>query len=155
MIDIDSDSKFDKPADSGVTFDLSIKNVQVADVDMALGAAQWLSDHMRMLETQIIREAYKLAEADGRKIVAPVDISKASELFAASERRIPRELGFKSKMLQSISGITVIAGALAIIFGLLAVAGTKELSQGAWDIAKIFAGAVVGSTGAAAVQRRK
>jgi hypothetical protein len=57
------------------------------------------------------------------------------------------------RITSSISGITVISAILATIFGGIAalnLAGSENV-QAFIDIAQVFAGAVVGSTGAAAV----
>jgi len=134
---------------------ISVKGVRVANADVSSGAVEWLSDHMRLLEAQIVQEAYTIAQADNRKLVAPMDIAKAAERFTPTQSGMPREGTLRSRLSQSISGITLIAAVLAVIFGVLAAYGGKELAAGAWDIAKIFAGAIVGSTGAAAAATRK
>jgi len=61
-------------------------------------------------------------------------------------------VGFRDRILSSISGITIISAILAIVFGVIGAYGLRagtEGVQGFIDIAQIFAGAIVGSAGAA------
>jgi hypothetical protein len=57
-------------------------------------------------------------------------------------------------MALSITGVTLVSALLAVAFGIIdylvgsqAAAQGAQFASGAFDIAKIFAGAVVGSTG--------
>jgi hypothetical protein len=111
-----------------------------------------------VLEGKIRVEAKSRAEKENRKVVEPADLAIAALTFAPGHRCSDDPGGanvpFWRRIAHSITGVTLIAGLLAISFGLIgyfaAKAQTgKELANGAWDIAKIFAGAVVGSTGAA------
>jgi hypothetical protein len=63
-----------------------------------------------------------------------------------------------SRVLESISGVTIISTLLAFAFGILGVlAYTQNIGNkdSYLDIAKLFAGAIVGSTGATAVAAAK
>ncbi|HEX7177009.1 MAG TPA: hypothetical protein VF240_17255 [Pyrinomonadaceae bacterium] len=124
-------------------------------VPMEEGVNQWLRAHLATIEQRIRKQAETLAKAEGRDDIEPKDIAQAAQLYAPGElfTAPPRErLTLKEKVLSSISGITLISALLAIAFGIIgyaAAAKGSEITSGAWDIAKIFAGAVVGSTGAA------
>ncbi len=68
---------------------------------------------------------------------------------------------FRERILASLSGMTLVSAALALVFGVIGVIGVL-MGHGAsaapyLDIVKLFAGAVVGSTGAgvALASRRK
>ncbi len=59
---------------------------------------------------------------------------------------------FLRSTLESVPGIAFVAAVMAIVFGVLAYFDSTTRTQ--WlDIVKIFAGAVVGSAGTAAVRR--
>jgi hypothetical protein len=58
---------------------------------------------------------------------------------------------WRDSVLNSINGVTILSAALTILFGTLALArvgpaGNTDTANGFLDIAKIFAGAIVGST---------
>jgi hypothetical protein len=70
--------------------------------------------------------------------------------------RFSRLSEFFNRVFGSISGLTIISAILAITFGYLGYLSRDSPNHvGLYDIAKIFAGAVVGSTGAAAISNRK
>jgi hypothetical protein len=61
---------------------------------------------------------------------------------------------WRSRILESITGVTIISMVLALAFGFLGVLASSQTignKDSYLDIAKLFAGAIVGSTGAAAV----
>jgi|GEM_PF-6061624 len=69
------------------------------------------------------------------------------------EKGDPPEKSWWDGLLHSINGVTIISAILAVVFGVLALtgvgpAGTGGNASGFLDIAKIFAGAIVGSTAA-------
>lgn len=137
----------------------------------------FLRAHLQSIEGRIRARARDLAKDDGRERVEVMDIAAAAKEYApgrpvpegraGSEEVMVSEVGidsierkssvqnpltFKDRILSSISGITLISAALAILFGLIGYFGIRtgaESVQGFIDIAQIFAGAVVGSTGAA------
>jgi hypothetical protein len=123
--------------------------------DEALAA--WLTAHLHVIEEKIRGQAKALADAEGRDKIEPRDISAASMRYAPGDpfpdKQPADSLSFTQRILLSISGVTLMSGLLAIVFGLIGAWQTREnnpqMAAGAFDIAKIFAGAIVGSTGAA------
>jgi hypothetical protein len=75
------------------------------------------------------------------------------ETTPSEERAEGLSKQFGRMILSSITGVTIISGILAIVFGLIGyfvgIRGDVTSVQGFIDVAQIFAGAVVGSTGAA------
>ena len=84
-------------------------------------------------------------------------VAKAAELYAPGREFMqPKEAAptpFWSRISESFSGITLVSAALAVIFGVFGYLehGDKDNAQRWLDVAKIFAGAVVGSAGATVV----
>ena len=79
-------------------------------------------------------------------VPGPQRLSESDYARAFQERILP----FWKRMALSITGITMMSGSLAILFGIIgaiSVTTDNQITTGAWDIAKIFAGAVVGSAG--------
>ena len=113
------------------------------------GAKAWLEDHLLYIKSKIIEEAQKVAkESRGEDTIQPLDVAEAAKLYAPGRQvTAQKETSFWHRVGDSITGITLVSAILAIVFGLL---GYFTASQEGWlDIAKIFAGAVVGSAGAA------
>ena len=115
------------------------------------GLDKALKEHMAALSETIIKRAYELAESRAPDLA---DVAKAiAELHASPP---PTAVARRVGLLDIVSPITLVSAVLAIVFaafGLWALSSpnAKELGGGAYlDIAKIFAGAIVGSTGAAA-----
>lgn len=118
------------------------------------GSAKWLEKHLDTIEDRILNEARSLAKSEGRAELEPKDIAVAAMHYAPGNRFPDVNLSdtpFLQRISASISGITMMSAALAIMFGLIGMFGADAAKQSAYDIAKIFAGAVVGSTGASAV----
>ena len=117
-------------------------------LQMTTGTTEWLQEHLNIVRDKIVDEALELAKSEGRQKIEPKDIAEASKRFAPGvefpEPIVVKERRFTEKIFSSISAITIVSAILAIIFGIL---GVWKTSQSAFDIAKIFAGAVVGSTG--------
>lgn len=124
----------------------------------------WLSAHTKSVETKIIAEARAIAK-DGK--IEPKDLYQAALKFIPGDR-IPDEPAAPTtgdRILASISGITIISAILAVVFALLGfflpdITGPNatsniQLKASFIDIAKIFAGAIVGSAGAGAVSTVK
>jgi hypothetical protein len=121
----------------------------------------WLKNHLEQIRKAITVEALRVAKENGRKRPAPLDVAEAARAFAPGDT-FPIEPKFIPRIAASLSGVTVVSAALAVIFGFLGIwlsrHGAEASNTGAYfDIAKIFAGAVVGSTGAGFVigARRK
>jgi hypothetical protein len=121
---------------------------------------QYLSDYFTDLTTQIYRQALQVADSEGRRDeIQTKDVAQACRDMAPG-RPFPIEQTFRQRIGSSITGITIISAALAVIFGVIGFAGLgpgggkDDVVQPFIDIAQIFAGAVVGSTGAAAVASR-
>lgn len=115
----------------------------------------WLDEHLKAIEQKIKDAAREIAQANGRtNEITPMDVSEATRLYAPGDRVITsrREISWGGRILDSISGVTLISGLLAVAFGVIGFLATGSSpgspSPGWIDIAKIFAGAVVGSTGA-------
>jgi hypothetical protein len=90
--------------------------------------------------------------ADRSGMIEPLDVAEAARRYAPGtllpmKPVEPPPQGFWSRVTESISGITLISALLAFIFGALGLL-KPDAAQGWLDIAKIFAGAVVGSAGA-------
>jgi hypothetical protein len=112
-----------------------------------------LDDHLQGIRSQILREAKYLASRSKRDQVAPLDVAEAAGKFAPG-KRFPAEPPFWQRIGSSLSAITLVSAALAALFALIGVVlnwqtgGAQAGSSGYFDIAKIFAGAIVGSSGA-------
>jgi len=118
------------------------------------GSTQWLRDHLKEVEAKIRDRAKGIADDEKRPIEAR-DIATAAMLYAPGlqypDKRSELDIPFFRRMALSITGVTLVSALLAIAFGVIGYYATKgnqpNLANGAWDIAKIFAGAVVGSAG--------
>lgn len=122
----------------------------VGESVLSKGEEQWLNEHMDRLKKTIIKEARESVQADGRDEVEPADVSGATMIHAPGFA-FPRS--FWDRILGSITGVTLMSFLLAVFFGGIGVIivwkqGNTAGAQGYFDIVKIFAGAVVGSTGA-------
>lgn len=107
----------------------------------------------KQIEAKIRKRADAMADSEKRP-VEPRDIASAAMLYAPGllypDKKTELDIPFFRRTALSITGVTLISGLLAITFGLIgyfAAKGDQAIASGAWDIAKIFAGAVVGSTG--------
>lgn len=106
-----------------------------------------LDDHLKLIRTIILREAK--ASAQG-KDVGLIDIAEATKRFAPGielpEKEPLKKIWWRVVLDWTPSPILVSA-LLAVAFGVL---GVYRGGQGAFDIAKVFAGAIVGSAAATA-----
>ncbi len=114
----------------------------------------WLDDHLASIRAQIIKEARYLAKKSERERLEPLDVAEAARQFAPG-KRFPGEPKFWQRIGSSISAITLVSAILAVLFGTIGALlnhRTPEIQAGSpsgyFDIAKLFAGAVVGSSGA-------
>jgi hypothetical protein len=115
---------------------------------MTPGTSQWLDDHLETVKSKILTEASRYANRDGS--IEPRHIAEAAKLFAPGFE-VPREpLIVRTGIVQGIfswtPSITTVSALLAIAFGVI---GWRAPSPSAFDIAKVFAGAIVGSAGVA------
>jgi hypothetical protein len=119
---------------------------------------QVIDAHLRMLRSKILVRAVELSTQDSAGVVpdgAAVGIAHVAQAIAeyapgTPVNRIP-DPGVR--FWDVVSPVTVISTGLCVVFaafGLWAVLGERTAIHGQsyLDIAKIFAGAIVGSTGA-------
>jgi hypothetical protein len=118
---------------------------------LSLGGQRWLNEHFQLLESKIVNEAKSQAKDDGREVIEPKDISNAALMFAPGYL-LQTDVSFWTRIFPSISGITLVAGFLAVIFGII---GAVTNQPGYFDIVKVFVGAVLGSTGASISSSRQ
>ncbi|MCB9211769.1 MAG: hypothetical protein H6690_00250 [Erysipelotrichaceae bacterium] len=111
-----------------------------------------LKSHLGKIEKQIVNYAHEIAKDENEEDVSPAIILKAALLYAPGKKYYNFDnMTLGKRIVSSISGITIITAILAIIFGL--IGAFVNSNDGSWiDIAKIFAGAIVGSTGANVVR---
>ncbi len=127
------------------------------------GSKNWLEEHFKFVRKEIISYAKDLHETNKssnrvstENPIEPKYISDATMRYAPGVP-FPDEPTFRERISASISGITIISAILVITFGFLGIfAMTRQTPNQAtvtafFDIVKIFAGAIVGSTGAAVV----
>lgn len=110
------------------------------------GARRWLQEHFRMMAAHILGEAKELSKSN-KNIITLEHLTKATLKYAPG-KPFPKETRFGLRVIKSISGMTFIWMIMAVIFGIL---GMWKDGEGYADIAKIFAGAIAGSAGNAAV----
>jgi hypothetical protein len=132
-------------------------------------AAAQASGYMESLTGKVLERAQALAGPG--KTIEPWDLNRAILEYAPGQpiqEIIQHQVeagvaaasaepwSWRRSLLRSISGVTIIAAVLAIVFGVLGFVGVGGTS-GFLDISKIFAGAIVGSTatGAAAEVRAR
>ena len=124
--------------------------------DHDTGKSEWLKDHLKVIETNIWKKANDIAK-DEERTMEPRDVAQAAASYAPgkelppTEKRRARDVMYE-KLALSISGVTLLSALLALAFGLIAWRAaannsSSEVAKGAWDIVKIFAGAIVGSAG--------
>ena len=114
-----------------------------------------LLERLERIRSWLIEKAVEIGEATSseKQPFSAMCIAEAARLLPLGQElkstENGRPPGFWGRMLESISGITLISAALALAFGILGYL-TKSNSAAGWlDIAKVFAGAIVGSAGVA------
>lgn len=117
----------------------------------------YLKAYLDGVEKKIAQRAQELAKeefGDGSPHSPEIRHLAQASLDIAPGRVFPEtdEPTWWERVGSSITGITIVAGILTLVFGGFGLFG-PENNQGFLDIAKIFAGAVVGSAGEAAVTR--
>lgn len=116
----------------------------------------YLGDYFKGLSAVIYSQALQIADGHGRDEIQTRDIAQACAEIAPGGP-FPEQQTFWERIGSSITGVTIISAILAIIFGIIGAVGLvtdTNAIQPFLDIAQIFAGAVVGSTGAIAASNR-
>src|SRR6266481_3513434 len=110
-------------ATGGQPVERSTNMNSVAREDSSDGVSSWLEDHLRLIETKIRNEADSIAKNEKHEGVEPGDIASAAMLYAPGsqfpERRDELNIPFWRRMALSITGVTLVSGVLAVIFGLI------------------------------------
>lgn len=117
-----------------------------------------LEERLEHLRSWLIDKAVEIAEKtpSEKQPYSAMCVLEAARLlppgveFRPPQRDIPPS--FWSRVLESITGITLISAVLALAFGILGsikAASNASAAAGWLDIAKVFAGAIVGSAGVA------
>lgn len=124
------------------------------------GAHAFLDDHLAKIRERIIEEAARQAGGSPDGAIEPMVVAEAAKSFAPGGL-VPlgaKRVSTMQRLLEPVSGLTLVCAVLAIIFGLLGLwansgagAANAANTSGWLDVAKVFAGAVVGSTGAGVV----
>lgn len=115
----------------------------------------YLDAHLESIRRKIVKRAVELAKQEDSPH-PPLDLTlveRASDDFAPGTR-VPAPVEPKEswgdRLKAGITGVTIIAAVLAVIFGGLAIINPINGQQtGFLDLAKLLTGAIVGSTGAA------
>ena len=114
---------------------------------------KFLDTHLQRIRKLIVDEAWRIAKDRSVQDPEGMDVAEAARKFAPGIK-FPAEPSLWERTKGSLSGVTVVSAALAVVFGFLGVwvAGGHLAEAGSYnayfDIAKLFAGAIVGSTGA-------
>ena len=114
---------------------------------------QWLDIHLNRIRTLIADEARRIARDRGAQATEGLDVAEAARRFAPGVK-FPAEPSLWQKTTASLSAITVVSAVLAVVFAILGVLVSHGqltyagATAGYFDIAKLFAGAIVGSTSA-------
>jgi hypothetical protein len=123
-----------------------------------------LGDYLTTVRSRILDRATEIASTSqvpkdhpDRVALELVHLSKAIEDIAPSEPRLT-DIGFPGRILDWLTSFTGVAAMLAIAFAVLGLVPSLASKGGDGgkaflDIAKIFAGAVVGSASAPAIPR--
>ena len=120
----------------------------VSSLSLTEGSSVWLSEHLQRVQDKIIERAGKLAERDNRTNVEPRDVAEAVKAFAPGV--VVPDVKPWWRILSWSPTITTVSALLAIIFGVIGyfVLRNGKDATSLFDIAKVFAGAVVGAAGA-------
>jgi hypothetical protein len=110
---------------------------------------EWLDNHLARIRHLIAQEAVQVAKDRDAQRPEGMDVAEAAKQFAPGVR-FPGEPSFSDRIKASLSGITLVSGVLAVVFGVLGVYSRMHQGDATpyFDIVKLFAGAIVGSTGA-------
>jgi hypothetical protein len=115
------------------------------------------------VKPRIRSRASEIAKADDRSEVTAIDVFEALKEFVPGKQiaQSPASASSQGWFNRTFAGFTGIAGIMALAFGVLGLVGifsanasVSKATEGFLEIAKIFAGAMVGgAVGAAAVRR--
>lgn len=127
------------------------------DTEVGQASAGWVREYIDAVNRKIVLRAKTLAATTGAPgsdtEIDPMSISEAAhDLYGRYSH--PRDESVVRGWLHAITPITIISAFLAVAFGALALVNPQSLQSnqaGFLDIAKIFAGAVVGSSATSAV----
>jgi hypothetical protein len=120
------------------------------------GTAQWLADHLDAVARRIV--------ADARASNIRQDVPDPMMVVDAAKHYVPGgEISSPDEpRLRWWESLTMVAAALTLTFGLLGfilarspTAGVAATAGGWLDIAKVFAGAIVGSAGSSVVTKTR
>ncbi|AQQ68851.1 hypothetical protein Mag101_15335 [Microbulbifer agarilyticus] len=120
----------------------------------------WLDDHLFEIREKIVVRAKELLADANNQLTKAAALSEAAKEYAPG-MRFPdaQQSSWRENILNQLSAVTLISALLAIVFGGIAFGISLAAEEGEpvpdvagyIDLVKIFAGAVVGSTGAAVV----
>jgi hypothetical protein len=118
-----------------------------------MNTPNWLDGHLDDIRKKIEVRAQELARENERPRPELVDYSKAALEYTSDKPR-PADMSRWDRILSFLTNVTLVSTFLAIVFGVIGFLDHgSAASSGFIDIAKIFAGAIVGSTAATAVSR--
>jgi len=126
-------------------------HASVRQSSLTKGSSVWLAEHLQRIHDRIVEQAAKLAESDNRTNIEPRDVAEAVKTFAPGVEVPDRtRITIWVRILSWSPTITTVSALLALVFGGI---GAYALSKGKdagslFDIAKVFAGAIVGAAGA-------
>ena len=129
-------------------------------MDAKLENELWLDDHLFEIREKIIVRAKELLHDADSELTKAAALSEAAKEYAPGMRfPDPKRHSWRENILSQLSAVTLISALLAIVFGCIAFGISIAAEEGEpvpdvsgyIDLVKIFAGAVVGSTGAAVV----
>ncbi len=130
-------------------------------VDLGDGGSNYLDKHFDDVKWSIAKRAAELAdqENDPDRPLKLRFIVEATKEFAPGPRIIPTriepESNFWQRVTSGITGVTLVAALLAIVFGVLSIYNAAGQQGPLSEIAKLMAGAIIGSTGAAVATTRR
>lgn len=128
--------------------------------DTKLDEDLWLNEHLFEIREKIVARAKELLVDANYELTKAAALSEAAMEYAPGKRFPDEERpSWRESILSQLSAVTLISALLAIVFGCIAFGISIAAEEGEpvpdvsgyIDLVKIFAGAVVGSTGAAAV----
>ena len=128
--------------------------------DTKLDDDLWLNEHLFEIREKIVARAKELLLDADYELTKAAALSEAAMEYAPG-KRFPSEHtnSWRETILSQLSAVTLISALLAIVFGCIAFGISIAAEEGEpvpdvsgyIDLVKIFAGTVVGSTGAVAV----
>jgi hypothetical protein len=126
-------------------------------MDVSEGARLAIQEHLDRIRQSILLEARAISSTRSTpdRSIGPLDILGAAARYAPGTR-IATTTSFSQRLAANVSMITLLSLFAAIVFGMLGLwpvgAQPVDNPNGYLDIAKVFAGVVVGSAGAASTR---